>query len=162
MWILNAFTAKHIWFMRNSTYRWTFWINLRSTLRTQLLFTSRFPGLMSRCKMPAECRYFRPEILNKIKVSVSSLLLNSSSRLPALCRAVLQCSQQTAHRVVSTQLYLLAQPIAQFWISFRFLCSTFYRFAINLLPERADSLLQWNYPSKTNGKANGLTLIKII
>lgn len=38
---------------------------MKTTLRTQLLFTSRFPGLMSRCKIPAECRYFRPAKKNQ-------------------------------------------------------------------------------------------------
>lgn len=32
----------------------------RLTFSRQLLLTSRFPGLMSRCRIPAECRYFRP------------------------------------------------------------------------------------------------------
>lgn len=30
------------------------------TLSTQLLLTRRLPGLMSRCRMPAEWRYFSP------------------------------------------------------------------------------------------------------
>lgn len=34
---------------------------VRFTFSRQLLLTSRFPGLMSRCRIPAECRYFRPE-----------------------------------------------------------------------------------------------------
>ena len=31
------------------------------TFNTQLLLTSRFPGLMSRCNTLAECKYFNPE-----------------------------------------------------------------------------------------------------
>lgn len=30
------------------------------TFRTQLLFTRRFPGLISLCNILAECKYFKP------------------------------------------------------------------------------------------------------
>lgn len=34
--------------------------SVKRTLSTQLLLTRRLPGLMSRCKMPAEWRYLSP------------------------------------------------------------------------------------------------------
>lgn len=37
------------------------------TFRTQLLLTNKFPGLISRCKILAECKYFSPEIRKQNK-----------------------------------------------------------------------------------------------
>lgn len=46
------------------------------TFSRQLLLTSRFPGLMSRCRIPAECRYFRPEHTNTLGAHTSTQLQN--------------------------------------------------------------------------------------
>jgi len=46
---------------------------ITNTLSKQLEFTRRFPGLMSRCKIWAECRYFKPVYITYLKLMNSSV-----------------------------------------------------------------------------------------
>lgn len=49
-------------------------VNVKLTLRTQLLFTSKLPGLISRCNILAECKYFSPIENNKKQLLVLKLI----------------------------------------------------------------------------------------
>lgn len=71
IWLLHSCQAKVTNLNEKEKWHFSFchyylteyiWAHVQcGTLSRQLLLTSRFPGLMSLCRMPAECRYFSPE-----------------------------------------------------------------------------------------------------
>lgn len=60
-------------------FSWIFYWFMR-TLRTQLLFTRRFPGFMSLCSILAECKYFSPKIQKKNVIMAVTLIASTKTK----------------------------------------------------------------------------------
>lgn len=72
--VTNLNKRSTVTFLTFSFSSFVWLLSACGTLSRQLLLTSRFPGLMSLCRMPAECRYFSPETQREFVLCITNIL----------------------------------------------------------------------------------------